>query len=149
MGTTAEMLTKLVDEFPAETGNLWVGVDSSPWTYVIPTNPFIRDQNDKALIGGRLTIQKAVVQLVDSGGVDAFLTTTGRGEYQVVDWSGRTLGRPSAEIGIQPISTNPIPVPIGREIREFSWRLRAKSWLPLTITAVEWSGQLFYNARRV
>jgi len=149
MGTTAAMLTNLVDEFPDETGNIWVGVDSSPWTYVIPTNPFIRDKNDKAIINGRLTIQKATVQLVDSGGVEAFLTTASRGEYRVVDWSGRTLGRLTSEVGIQPITTSPVPVPMGREIREFSWRLRAKSWLPLTITAIEWSGQLFYNARRV
>jgi len=149
MGVPAEDLPALVEEFPDEIGNIWIGADSSDWTYVIPTNPYMRDQNDKAIINGRLTINRYSVSVADSGGMQAFVETPGRGEYQVLDWTGRTIGRLSSEIGIQPIATSSVPIPVGRETREFKYRLKAKSWLPLTITAVEWSGQLFYNQRRV
>lgn len=149
MGVPANLLPSLVEQFPGETGNMWVGADYSALSYVVPTNPYIRDRNDKAIINGRLTINRYSTYLADSGGMIATVTTPGRGEYQVLDWTGRMVGRPTAEIGIQPIATGAVPVPIGRETREFTYKLQAKKWLPLTITAVEWVGQLFYNQRRV
>lgn len=149
IGVPAELLPGLVEEFPDETGNVWVGADYADLSYVIPTNPYIRDRNEKAVINGRLTINRYSTYLADSGGMIATVTTPGRGEYQVLDWTGRTVGRPSAEIGIQPIATGAVPIPVGRETREFTYKLRAKKWLPLTLTAIEWVGQLFYNQRRV
>lgn len=149
IGVPAELLPSLVEQFPDEVSNIWVGADYDELTYVVPTNPYIRDRNDKAIINGRLTINRMTTYLSESGGMIATVTTPGRGEYQVLDWTGRTVGRLSAEVGIQPISTGPVPVPVGRETREFTYKLRAKKWLPLTLTAIEWVGQFFYNQRRV
>lgn len=149
VGGPASQLASLMTEFPSEAANLWVGADYSSISYVVPTNPYIRDRNDKAIINGRLTISRYSTYLADSGGMIATVTTPGRGEYQVLDWTGRTVGRPTAAVGIQPIATGAVPVPIGRETREFTYKLQAKKWLPLTLTAIEWVGQLFYNQRRV
>jgi hypothetical protein len=149
MGVPANLANDFATTFPSEVSHMWVGADYADLSYVIPTNPYIRDRNEKAIINGRLTINRYSTYLADSGGMIATVTTPGRGEYQVLDWTGRTVGRPSSEIGIQPISTGAVPVPVGRETREFTYKLRAKKWLPFTLTAIEWVGQLFYNQRRV
>lgn len=149
IGVPASELASFVAQFPDQTGNMWVGADYSDLTYVVPTNPYIRDRNEKAIINGRLTINRYSTYVADSGGMIATVTTPGRGEYQVLDWTGRMVGRPSSEVGIQPIATGAVPVPVGRETREFTYKLKAKKWLPFTLTAIEWVGQLFYNQRRV
>src|SRR5690606_32294282 len=115
LGVPADELPGLVLQFPEEQSNIWVGANYHMLTYVVPTNPYIRDRNDKAIINGRLTITKYSVSVADTGGIVGFVTTPGRGEYRVLDWSGRTLSRLSSEIGIQPISTGAVPVPVGRE----------------------------------
>jgi hypothetical protein len=52
-------------------------------------------------------------------------------------------------MGEQPITTATLPISVGREVRECEYTLKAKTWLPLTITNIEWTAQVFDNTRRV
>ena len=137
----------LAEGYSAQMAHAWVGFGCP--AYVTPTNPYIRDKNDKAIINSRLTITRYLIRVDNTGGVQVTATTTGRGEYALADYSGRNIGRPSSTLGVQPIAAGTIPISVGKETQEFTYTIKSKTWLPLTITAIEWSGQFFYNARRV
>ena len=71
-----------------------------------------------------------------------------QGGGNVLNFNGRILGQVANMVGRQPIVTTSISVPVGKEVRECKYTLKAKTWLPLTITAIEWTGQSFNNSRR-
>lgn len=130
---------------PVNNSTLWVGWNFS--AYVTPTNPYMLDMNGKAIVTGRLTIVRAVVSIADSGGMRATLKAK-TGESVPVDFTGRLVGSPTNRVQVTPIVTTSVSVPLGREVRDFTYTLNARRWLPLTITAIEWSGQFFNNTRR-
>lgn len=115
---------------------------------VTPTPPYVHDQNDKAVVNGRLVVNRYTVSLTDTGAMDAFLTH-GDTEKQVLRFNGRRVGDSHNRVGLQPIVTTSVGVPVGRCNTEHTYRLQARDWLPLTISAIEWVGQYFNNTRRV
>jgi hypothetical protein len=116
--------------------------------YVSPTNPYIKDKNGKAVVVGRLTLGRVAVSVADTGGLKVDLLASS-GVRTVQDFSGRILARATNLIGRQPIVTTVVPASIGKEVRECTYTIRAKTFLPLTVTAIEWTGQYFNNAQRV
>lgn len=129
-------LTALVTQYGSS--GLWQGFVSP--AYVAPTNPFIRDRNDKAITTGRLTITKHLVTVSD----------TQRFSYSVngvvADHTGIVEGD---TIGTVQLRDKQVSVPIGKETRAYSWQVTASEWLPLTITGIEYVGQYFNRAQRI
>lgn len=146
LGSPIAELAETISMYPSKLASLWVGTTFP--AYVTPTNPYVRDSKGKAITTGRHVITKYVVSVKDTGGLDATLTTPGRGEYSAGRNSARTIGRLSAELGIQPVTRGTVSVPVGREVTAFEYTLHARTWLPLTISAIEWVGQFFLNVRR-
>ena len=147
MGQSFESRQLLIDAYPTQVNAMWIGVDSPG--YVTPTNPYVRDKNNQAIVNGRLTIEKYNVSLSDTGGVTFTLNTLGRGEYPAGDYTGRQLSRKSATLGIQPIVTTSVSIPVGRENREFSYTIKTRQWMPVSITAIEYQSRFLYNSRRI
>lgn len=145
LGTTYTRIFDLESQYPDKTGAMIAGWNME--AFVTPTNPYILDSNNKAIVTGRLTLTKVTVSVADTGGmrgrIDGKFGTTYPTEY-----TGRSVGSPSNVIGRAPISTTAVSVPLGREVRDFTYTLLARGWLPLTITAIEWTGQFFNNTRR-
>lgn len=110
------------------------------------TSPYRRDENNVAITTGRLTISRVDVSYRDTAGLRGVMTTE-RGDKEVLNFNGRLLGSKSSEYPYN-LATSSVPLFIGRESREYSLRLCAQNWRPLTLTTVEWTGQYFYNARR-
>lgn len=127
---------------------------SAMWTggmydaYVDLTPPYIRDQNDRAYTTGELTIGQYVVSVVDTAGLDAYRTSEAVTTV-VKKFNGRILGQPNTTVGRQPVATTNIFVPCGKSNVRHRMLLRARTWLPMCISAIEWSGQSFFNSRRV
>lgn len=151
-GSTSQFIGQALSSFdsfssnyPDHMGRAWVGADYP--AYVTPTNPYAKDRNGQPILMGRLTLNSVKVAVSDTGGMEG-LVTRGRVERQVLDFSGRLIGDPYNLIGQQPIVTTTLSLIIGGEVRECSYTLRAKTWLPLTITSIDWTGQLFFNTRR-
>lgn len=136
----------LLEYAGAGAGQLWAGIGYP--AYVDPTNPYLRDRNDRVILNGRFTLGRVIVSVADSGGMIAEVTTK-QGTRQVLNFNGRILGQGANMVSRQPIITTSIAAPIGKEVRECRYRLCAKNWLPLTITAIEWIGQSFNNSQRV
>lgn len=115
---------------------------------VMPTSPYRRDQNDKPILNGRLTVSSLGVSVTDTGALDGVLELPDR-TVQLPGFDGRILTRLTNVIGAQPLVETTIKVPVYKEIREYKLKLLARSWLPLTITGIEWVGQWFGRVRRV
>lgn len=143
-GTLLPAVDDLLEAYPLEPG-LTVGALSD--ASVTPTNPFMRDGNNKAIISGRLTITKMIVAFKQSVGFGWSLT---RGYLSPTEgeFNGRILGDPLNVIGIEPIATGQKSIPIGIETRQYTLTLRARRWYPFTVTALEWVGQFFNRVQR-
>lgn len=115
--------------------------------YVTPTNPYMRDSKNKAILSGRLTITKLVVALANSGGM-VWEVNSKNIQRSSGSFNGRVLGDPDNIIGIEPVVTTQVSVPVGLETRDFDVTWRARKWHPFTVTACEWVGQFFNRVQR-
>lgn len=146
IGTPMAQAETFVVQYPTAPLDTWIGLHYD--AYTTPTNPYMRDQKGNAIVVGRLTIGRLNITVADT----AALTVTVKSSNGIItaqNFTGRTLGRVTNLVGQQPVVSTNVSAPIGRETREFEYSLWAKSFLPLTVTAVEWVGQYFNNARRV
>ncbi len=145
MGAPITGLTQFLTDYTTGTDG-WVGIGYQ--ALVTPTNPYIKDKAGNAILDGRLTLGRVRVSIADTGGAYIDVTSS-QGTKTVTDFNGRILGDSSNLIGYQPIVTTSIYGNIGKETRQCSYSIKARTWLPLTITAVEWVGQYFNRTQRV
>lgn len=146
LGTDMTRVEEFIEQYPTAPATTWTGIDFP--AYVTPTNPYIRDRDGNAIVVGRLTVGRLAVSMSDSGGLTLDVETP-NGTTRAQDFSGRLLGRATNRVGRQPIVSTTVTAPVGKEGRDFKYTVAAKTFLPLTITAIEWVGQYFNNARRV
>ncbi|NUX98782.1 phage nozzle protein [Paraburkholderia youngii] len=118
-------------------------------SYVVPTPPYVRDQNDKAIVNGRLVVNKYTASFTDSSGCVVNMVDNSGNERHIVSYAGRQVGHSNNVVGRVPISTTNFPVPVGRANIEHKIKFIAKVGLPMTISAIEWVGQFFTSGRRV
>lgn len=143
-GTLADDRVPLTTEYPTEAPSLWAGLPFD--SYVIPTNPYARDKDGKALLSGRTTVTLLRVNTRLSSGM-AWEVTAG-GLTKDGDFNGRRMGDTLNVIGRVPISSTIVSVPIGRETRAYSLKLMARKWFPLNLSGIEWTGQSFNRTPR-
>lgn len=146
MGATGDKMSAFATAHAAEPNALWQGVGFP--AYVDITPPYIRDQNDRAYTTGDLTIGQYVVSLVDTAGVDAERTSEAVTTV-VKKFNGRILGQPNTQVGRQPVSSGIIYVPVGKSNVRHRMLFRCRTWLPFCMSALSWTGQTFFNSRRV
>lgn len=146
LGTQADEVADLLDQLDGVTNTqLWYGVVSD--ATVTPTNPYFRDSNGKAVLSGRLTLNQVKPSVTKTSGLIATVTTV-NGSITTTEFNGRVLGLSSNLIARQPTPTTQLTVGVGREVRECSYTFTSKDWLPMTVTAIEWTGQYFNRVRR-
>ncbi|QGF20971.1 tail fiber protein [Pectobacterium phage MA13] len=146
LGVTLPKVEEYMADWQNDIEHLTVGVGYD--AYVVPTSPYLRDRNDKAITTGRLTVSSMVVNVTDTGGLKADLETRDR-TTQALNFEGRLLSRKSNLVGRSPIMDTSVKVPVFKEIRDYKVYLRAQKWLPLNISGLEWVGQWFNNVKRV
>jgi len=146
LGSSLANIGQFLSWYPEANSESWVGYQYP--SYVTPTNPFIRDRNGQAVLGGRLTLGRVKVAVTNTGGMTCEVTARGH-TRQSLNFTGRVLGANENLVGRQPITDANLSAVIGGEVRECSYTLAAVKWLPLTINAIEWQGQSFMNTRRV
>lgn len=145
LGDRLEERERFLEAYADLSEDTWVGYDYE--AYVTPTNPYAKDRNDQAILGGRLTLTKVKVAVTDTGGMRVTVKARGA-ERESLNFTGRILGQPINMVGRQPIVTTDLTAFVGGEVRECQYTLSAVRWLPLTINSIEWTGQFFFNTRR-
>lgn len=130
------------------------------------TSPVRRDPNAQPIMQGRLTVNRLDVYYKDAGGFEATVTSrygitkqynnfdwgvtdTAYGKVTALRFNGRVLGQEANMVGVIPITTGNTPVFVGRESKDYVCRISSRSWMPLSITRVTWTGQWFMNHRFV
>lgn len=147
LGTTAAGIPDFLEAYGGGAeANMWVGIYHAAW--FTPTNPFMRDRNDKAILDGRLTLGRMAFTLSESGGCHVIVSSKGR-DTVALAFNGRRTGYSTAAIGRQPLISDTVSAAIGKETRDCSVSVYANTWLPCTVSAMGWRGQFFNNARRV
>lgn len=146
MGLPLARATELTAQFPDDVDELRVG--SNYASYVTLTSPYIRDYKDRIVLDARVTISKLVVSLSNSAAMLASLTTDMAKTWKVSkSWVHRPAGAWILNTqGIAEAAT--ISVPVMKENTTYRARLAARSWLPFTLSSVEWTGQVFTSRRR-
>lgn len=136
---------QLEADFPDGDGLL---VGALTESYVIPTNPRAKDGNGQTINTGKLTVSSFLLSLKDSSGLVTSLTRR-KGTPIVRTYNGRVIGDPDNLIGHEPVTDLSQSVPIATERKKFELKLSARKWMPLTISTIEWIGQLFHRPQRV
>lgn len=139
LADTASLLT----DFPDATGP-YVGMLYD--AYFIPTNPFVKDRLDNAITTGRLVVTSLRATFAGTSGFQSDITANEAVTTQ--QYNGRVLGDIDNKVGIEPVTDSLQSFPIGKETREYSFKLSARDWFPFTITALEWVGQFFNRTQR-
>ncbi len=146
LGTVASQAADLIAQEPGIEPYLKLGIVSPG--RVVPTNPYMLDQNGRPILGGRLTINNVVLSLDDSAGFVAYRTLRGNTSL-VKRFEGRAVGNSDNLLGTQPVFRGQVTLPLGGETRDLTYWIDTDSWMPLRITGIEWTGQSFYRVRRV
>jgi hypothetical protein len=113
------------------------------------TSPYVRDNNDKAIVNGRLNIGKYSVSFTDTTGCTVMLADITSDGKQIGAYNGRLVGHSNNLVGRVPITTSVYSVPVGRANTEHKVTFSALTGVPMTVSAIEWVGQFFTSGRRV
>lgn len=145
LGTTLALRSTIEEQFPSEVTRLHVGTmyDSS----VTLTSPYIRDRDDKIILDASLTISKLTVSMSNSAASITSLSYDLGKTFKVVkSWVYRPVG--GWILNTQKVAEEAVvTVPVMKANKSYRAKISSRSWLPLTISVVEWAGQAF-TARR-
>lgn len=135
---------ELASEYPGQYSTAWVGIPYD--SYVVPTNPYIRDGAGKAVLEGRLVITLLSINFKDSAGCIVSITTGGVTENY--PFNGRVLGDVLNTIGTVPVTSGIHTAPVGRETREYKMTITSRRWFPFRIAGMSWTGQSYNRTPR-
>jgi len=130
------------------------------------TSPVRRSQSGQPIMQGRLTVNRLDVYYKDAGGFSASVTSrygiaeqhndfdwvavnTDYGTITSLRFNGRILGMADNMVGVIPVTSGSTPVHVGREVKDYTCTITSRSWMPLSITRITWTGQWFMNHRFV
>jgi hypothetical protein len=144
-GSPLQSVGDLVADYPSPPHTPWAGYMST--ASFVPTNPFYRGADGKPIVSGPLTIGALTVNVSNSSGFTAVVATDAG--VDTTEYTGRVLGAVTNQVDAEVISSGAESVIIASETQEYTLTIAARSWLPLTITTIEWRGQLFNRTRNI
>lgn len=144
IGDTLAATPTLLADYPQATGPRTGRGFVSSFT---PTNPYVRDRNDRPILTGRLTVTKLMTAWAKSSGF--FTDLTARRQSSSKEYNARILGDPVDVVGREVVTEFNQSVPLGYETRDYSLTLRSRRWYPFTLTGLEWVGQFFNTTQRL
>lgn len=142
-GRTNDRLQELIDLPDVSLSDLWAGRQFV--SAFEPTSPYLRDDNDNAILSGRTVLTQLGFSLVESAGIEVVMQARGETGFthRVLDDAGFRIADPLSPLGAVPLTDRRVTCYIGREIREHRLRVLAKGWTPLNIATIEWTLQTF------
>ena len=136
--------SKLLVSFPAAPPDArWVGCSFD--AYFVPTNPKIKDKNDNAVTTGVVTVSVVGLVVKDSSGLTYTVTSKTSAESYMLN--GRVLG--DTLVGRVPITTGAYTLNVYQDATQYSLKIQANEWRPLTVSSMNWTGQIFNRTVRM
>jgi hypothetical protein len=141
LGTTLAMRADIESQFPTQLNALYAGTlfDSS----FTLTSPYIRDRKDKIILDAKLTVSKLTVSMANSAAMVATVShDLGKTFKPAKSWIYRPVG--GWVLNTQKVAEEAVvTVPVMKDNKAYRMKLSSRSWLPLTVSVVEWAGQAF------
>lgn len=134
----------LLAEFPSATGPQ---VGHNQDCLFTPTNPFILDRDGKAVTSGIFTITTLAAGTKASSGFWTDITNSETTVSQ--EYNARIVGSPDDLVGRETITNYSQVLPIALETRDYTISFRGRTWLPFTLSTLDWVGQWFNRAPRL
>lgn len=119
-------------------------------SYVTLTNPYVRDRDGIAILDGRLTLGNLNVTVFESSAMDASICDLVDANNTMFQNTLRWIARDANSwvLNTQQVADSAsVVVGVYKEIRDCKVRLAGRSWLPLTLSSIEWQGQFFTRRR--
>lgn len=149
LGTALEGVEDLQDAFPSTPGLMAGALQTS---YLIPTNPFVRDAQEQAIVDGVLSISAVTGSFAKTSGfvseVSPVMQTVVAPETITTEFNGFVVGDASTSIGQIPVTDFKAAIPIGVDTNSYVLKISARDWYPFNIKALSWVGQWFNRTRR-
>src|SRR5690606_12200657 len=141
LGLPLSRSAELVAQFPGSASFLYAGAGFD--SFVTLTSPYLRDRNDKIVLDARLTVSKLIVSLSNSSAMIVYLSNDMGKTWNVSkSWAHRQAG--DWVLNTQGIAEEAtVTAPVMRENKKYRARISSRSWLPMTVAIVEWTGQAF------
>jgi hypothetical protein len=89
------------------------------------------------------------VTTANSSGFWTDITSKSREHTDTLEYNARIVGSPDNIVGREVVTSYTQKVSIALETRDYTLTLRGRTWLPFTITALEWTGQWFNRTQRL
>lgn len=119
----------LIAQYPTETASLRVGAEFE--SYVTLTNPYVKDKDGRPVLTARQVLSRYTISMRDTAELVANADA-----YPFRTVGGGMVGRVPVGDFIQNVS-------VGKEVKDYTMTLKSRTWLPLSIKAISWTGQLF------
>jgi hypothetical protein len=108
---------------------------------------YARDNRDKARLSGRTVVSMVNVKMKSSAGFVAVIADADREETIEQTYNAELEG--IADPDEVALTSERVPVSIGCETEAYELTLKARDWLPLTISSIDWTGQYFNSTPRI
>jgi hypothetical protein len=142
-GEVWENVPDLIDTYG--TDGLLAGYLNDSFVTLSPV--YARDRQDKARLSGRTVVTNVSVKTKDSAGFTAVIVDTDREETIEQTYNAELEGL--ADPDEVSLTSELVPVSIGCETEAYTLTLKARDWLPLTISSILWTGQYFNSTPRI
>lgn len=145
IGGTISEAASLNAKYPDEVDKMWTGTGYD--SFFTLTSPYLRDYKDRVILDAKLAITKLSVSVTKSAALYASVSLDEGKTYKVTGkWVARRAG--TWVLNTQAVDEqSSTTVPIMKDNKKYRARLASHKWLPLTVSVVEWSGQVFTSRR--
>lgn len=113
-----------------------------------PTMPIIKDKDGVQVGTGKLVVSKFIVSIEDTGEINGQSISV-YGDGEPVKFTGRIVGAPDNQVGIQPLASTQFHLPFGQSVELAEVTFWTESHLPMTLLDIEWEGQYTKRGKRV
>ena len=131
------------------TGDVYVGFRYK--TRFVPTMPVMKDGDGVTITRAGISVADFLITFEQTGK----FTMTRETDFEVpaaywsLDYSGRTLGDPDFILGTVAIDDGQIDFPFSELTTTSRLVLECEEHTPMTLTDIEWSGQVNYTSKRL
>ena len=128
-------------------GKVYMGI---PYNSVyVPTRPYVKDSKGAAITTGAFTISKYRLSYVDTGYVSSTIVSKYDTANTVGRMSGRIVGELSNRVGVTPIVSGVVNIPMLHSPDNADMTLHSDDYRPMRFVDIEWEGQFSKNKRRL
>ncbi len=120
-------------------------------TKLVPTMPTVKDGDGVTISGAEISVSHFTMTFTDTGpfSMTRECQYEATEDYWTLEYSGRKLGDPGFVLGQAPVDSDNVIFPFEDQTTTSSLVITCDSHLPMTLTEIEWDGNVRNRTRRI